>query len=286
MKFAILSDIHGNGDAFDAVIKSAKEEKVDSYIIAGDLITDFPDDTYVINKVRNLTNYVIKGNREEYVLKWPENIIEKNIDNYDQYLSVKFAYENLNNSDIDYIKSLDDQISIKVNNKYSIRVCHGSPFDMYDLICEDNINMIEKSLSSINENILICGHTHMPFFKYANNKIVINSGSVGVHYSNKIGAAEYFILEINEDSVNIEYKKVKYNINNFEKRVRKSKLYEKSPIWTDLSIISIKKSRDLNMEFVKKAIEISKGKGTFKNGLIDNETWNSLANKWYDLEKI
>ncbi len=287
MKFAVLSDIHGNRDAFDAVLKSAKDENVDYYIIAGDLITDFPDDVYVIRRSKELTKYVIKGNREDYVLKWIENVKEKHIDKYNQYLSVKFAYENLKDSDIDYIRNLEDQIVIRVNDKYSIRVCHGSPFSMYDLICEeDNSKIIEKSLSFINENILICGHTHMPFYKWINDKLIINCGSVGVHYSNNLCVSEYFILDINDTDINVEYKSVKYDFKNFENRVRNSELYATSPVWTDLTFKSIKESKDLNSEFVKEAINIAKNKGNFNNGLIDNETWDLVYDTWKKLGKI
>ena len=67
MKIAIFSDIHGNEIALDAVIKDAKKNQVDTYIVAGDLITDFPTSNGIIDKVRKLTPYVVKGNREAYL---------------------------------------------------------------------------------------------------------------------------------------------------------------------------------------------------------------------------
>ncbi len=42
MKVAVLSDIHGNMVALEEVLKDAKKEQVNEYIVLGDMITDFP----------------------------------------------------------------------------------------------------------------------------------------------------------------------------------------------------------------------------------------------------
>jgi protein phosphatase len=51
MKIAILSDIHGNRLALEAVLNDIKKNKTDQIIILGDLITDFPQET---NNVLNI----------------------------------------------------------------------------------------------------------------------------------------------------------------------------------------------------------------------------------------
>lgn len=281
MKFAIISDIHGNKDALDAVLKDIEKENVDSYIVAGDLITDFPDDSYVVNKIRELTPNVIKGNREDYLIKWEDNVKNRGMDKFNQFKSVQYTYKNLSNLDKEYIKNLPENLVIKVNSKYSIRVCHGSPFSMYDLILENGTEeLLEKSLNEIDENILICAHTHHPFYKWVNNKLVINTGSVGVHYSDNTLRSQYAILEIDEEDVKIKLKNIEYDFQALKERVKNSKIYENVPIWTDLTIGSIEKSLDMNTEFVKEAISISKKNETFENGLIDNETWDNLYIDW------
>ena len=53
IKVAVLSDIHGNIVALEEAIKDAKLNKVDEYIIAGDIILDFPFPNEVINAIKN-----------------------------------------------------------------------------------------------------------------------------------------------------------------------------------------------------------------------------------------
>lgn len=287
MRFAILSDIHGNGDALDAVLDSAKQKNIDEFIVAGDIVTDFCNDAYVIEKIRQLAKYVIMGNREEYLLKWDDNIKEKNINKYEQYSSIRCAYESLNIEECEYIKNLPEQLEIKVNDYYSIRVCHGSPFSMYDLVYENETDdLIKKSFKSIEQNILICGHTHYPFYKWMDKKLVINAGSVGVHYHNKLIQTGYYILDINGKDINIEFINVKYDFDLLQEKLRGTDVYKNSPIWIDLSIESIKRGEDLNLDFVKTAIDISKNKGKFNNGLVDNDTWNELYLEWKKIGKV
>ena len=59
MKLAILADVHGNRFALEAVLN--------------DLITDFLDNNQVMDELFTLTPYIIKGNREDYLLDWPHS---------------------------------------------------------------------------------------------------------------------------------------------------------------------------------------------------------------------
>ena len=68
MRIAVLSDIHANIVALEEVLKDAKEQKVDEYIVLGDIITDLPFTNETIDIIKELTPYVIKGNREEYLI--------------------------------------------------------------------------------------------------------------------------------------------------------------------------------------------------------------------------
>ena len=69
MKFAVLSDIHGNNFALTAVIADTQKENVNDILFLGDLITDFAQGTRaVLDTVQNLDAHVIKGNREGYMI--------------------------------------------------------------------------------------------------------------------------------------------------------------------------------------------------------------------------
>lgn len=107
MKIAILSDIHGNIVALNEVLKDAESQNVDKYIVLGDIITDFPAGNEVIEKIKELTPYVIKGNREQYLLNYEKT---KNCKHWKtiQNTSLIYHYHILNDENKEYIRSLPE----------------------------------------------------------------------------------------------------------------------------------------------------------------------------------
>ena len=63
MKYAVISDIHGNLPAFKAVLQDAKEQKAERYIFLGDYYGGYSDGNEVLAIIRNMKNAgVITGN--------------------------------------------------------------------------------------------------------------------------------------------------------------------------------------------------------------------------------
>ena len=65
MKVAVISDIHGNYDAFSEVLKACEKEGVQEYLFLGDYIGYYYDAKKVWNIVKKLSNHIIKGNHED-----------------------------------------------------------------------------------------------------------------------------------------------------------------------------------------------------------------------------
>ena len=74
MKLAVISDVHGNLPALNAVIEDAKRERTDQFIFAGDYCLSNPWPDECITRIKNLSKkYCIRGNEEKYI----ENLIGK-----------------------------------------------------------------------------------------------------------------------------------------------------------------------------------------------------------------
>ncbi|MCC0650781.1 metallophosphoesterase family protein, partial [Clostridioides sp. ZZV15-6598] len=70
----------------------------------------------------------------------------------------------------------------------------------------------DEIMSEISEDILICGHTHVPYFKYYGDKLLVNAGSVGKPKTNKPNA-NYVIIDVkNENDLDEEELKVEVEI--------------------------------------------------------------------------
>ena len=71
MKIGLISDIHGNKKALDAVLEQLEKENIDKIICAGDLIGGAPMSEEVVQKIISLGEKVItvRGNRENYIIE-------------------------------------------------------------------------------------------------------------------------------------------------------------------------------------------------------------------------
>ena len=293
MKIAVLADIHGNMQALDAVIGDARRLGISDFIIAGDNITDGPESSEVIKRIRELSSWVIKGNREDYIIKYHTGAFAGDWNTYKQVAALVCTYERLDAGDIEYVVNLPEQLTIELPEMPSIKVVHGSPFSMYEsLYCDQDLDLLEKAVLSIDEEVLICGHTHQQWTKQINGKLIVNPGSLGGHFGEEI-CAPYAVLSFNEDVLlfdegkrkgkgewEVELKQIKYDFELYEKKIHDTGLLDGSPVWTSLMLESTKKGQNFCVEFLEFAYKMTEEAGYENGGLIPNEIWDKAEEEW------
>ena len=72
LRITVISDIHSNLAALEACIDDGKMLGADRYIVLGDIVSDWHKPNECLNIVRDLTDLVIAGNREQYMKNAPE----------------------------------------------------------------------------------------------------------------------------------------------------------------------------------------------------------------------
>lgn len=252
MKIAVFSDIHGNDVALDAVIEDCKKEQVDTYIVAGDLITDFPASNEIINKIRKLTSYVIKGNREAYLTQYLATK-ESNRWKRVQNKTLACIYDSLTKENIEYIQNLKEQLSLNLEG-LTIRVVHGALDGISKCIDLENQDILELETKKFEEQILIMGHTHAtPCYVRCDDKIMINDGSVGLpRYSTD---AQYVIINYEVGKISIQLKEVSYDKEKLKEKISQFVGLKDSYIWMNLSYYDVLYNEDIRVQFTNEAIE-------------------------------
>lgn len=174
MRTAIISDIHGNIDALQAVLLDIKNRGIQNIYNLGDSLYGplFPIETYKLLVKENIQN--IRGNCDRILLD-----------------------PNSNNPTVQYVQNLlEDEHKEWISNlPFSLQTedfyfCHGTPTNDESYLLEEmssNGSTLKKTedilklVNGISQNIIFCAHTHIPRVVYLpNNKIVINPGSVGL----------------------------------------------------------------------------------------------------------
>src|SRR5436853_4845310 len=132
MRIAIISDIHGNQLAFEAVLEDLKQQPaVDHLIIAGDLCLFGPSPREVLETVQQLKCPVIQGNVDvEVVNGAPDKGTKKRS-------VVGWTREQIGQAGIDYLAALPFSHRITPPNGTDLLIVHANPLNVEDAIYPD-----------------------------------------------------------------------------------------------------------------------------------------------------
>lgn len=290
IKIAIISDIHGNIAALDAILEELKKESVDRIVALGDLVNELPNGDEVIKSLIENQILAIKGNKEQYFLEYEECKYEwKNI----QFRNTIFMYNQLSEISKNYIRKLPFELILEEEG-IKIKFVHGSPENLCELIHEYDEELLDKYTKNLKEDILVLGHTHDPiWYKNINGKTVINAGCTGVSVFN-IGQAEYVILDIENGKYKIESKKVNYSLDKLKENIINSGMLEKEKTFINLVYLALIGKKEIRKMFYREGIEKMKNSGRklyakdakdiFKNfKLLDDDIWIEQTEKVKDL---
>jgi putative phosphoesterase len=217
MKIAVISDIHSNIYGLEAVINDAKAKKVDQIVCLGDMVGyyTFPDE--VINLIRRERIPSIMGNYDDAVgyermvcgCDYPDPRDAENAST-----SLNWTIDNTSDENKKFLRELPLEMTMKFEGK-TLRFVHGSTRVINEYL-KENSKEAEEVMNQLLEDILVCGHTHKPYYKMYGNKMLINSGSAG---KPKTGNpyANYVIINISSQDFTVDIVEVPYD---FEKTAR------------------------------------------------------------------
>lgn len=288
MRYAIISDIHGNLSALDIVLKDARLNKVDTFIFVGDYCLSNPFPNEVILRLRSLENsYIIRGNEEKYL----ENLKHKNPKTWiDGQMQISYyCYREINRDNLEWLTSLPTSLKI-VDHNITLHIAHSSDSFIGD--CEFRkfstdkvakrytdkfINHVEfnndineylnhdknflDKICKLEDGVYIFGHTHTHWHYISEDrkKVFINPGSCGLPLDCTYNRIPYTILDISEDEkIHIEEKGIHYNKELFIKEIEKSRQYIQANVWSKIIIEELKTSREhltFFLQFVKEYAE-------------------------------
>lgn len=226
MKIAVMSDIHGNALALEAVLKDIAGRSVDMVFCLGDLVGYGAYPNEVIELIRKNHIPTIMGNYDDGVgyersecgcAYKDERSIELG------HRSLAWMKEHVTLENKTYLRGLLQRLEFTMYNK-KVLLVHGSPRKINEYLFEDRPDdSILRLFSSENVDLLICGHTHLPYTKNLQGKYLINTGSVGKPKDGNPGAG-YMILTLTENIVNTEIIRVAYDVEAMAKAIEATEL--------------------------------------------------------------
>ena len=208
MKVAIISDIHANAIALDAVYGDVLFRQADAVLVCGDLIGYYFWPDQVIEKVASDERFMcISGNHEAILKETLESKEASETYKLKYGSGYEFCKRLLSAQQIEWLQGLPQALKVEFDG-VSFYCGHGIPGDVNEYLYPDaSKKKILDSYSSAKFTLL--GHTHYPFIHASDNKYLLNPGSVG-QPRDVGGLASYAV--VNTSNLAVQFVRVPFDV--------------------------------------------------------------------------
>lgn len=277
MQLAVLSDIHGNLPALDAVLNDLQQYPIAGIVVAGDIVTGGPQGVETAQRLRALDSLMIRGNADNALLKYAARDVPAIWHTNHQFALLRWTRHQVDQEMLDFLKSLPDQRVVALPGTAAIRVVHGSPRHISEPIFPDrDPAMLDTVLAQINEPVLVCGHTHLPWQVKRNSLLVLNPGAVSGPLNGVVGA-QYALLNWYNDHWQAKHITVAYDLDRIRKACRESGFLEEGGAFAQAVLLSIETGQDVIEDFFSYAFELVAKAGISDSDIIPDDIWDQAS---------
>jgi predicted phosphodiesterase len=234
MRYALISDIHANLPALEAVLANVSAREVDGIFHLGDLVgyAPWPDETVALLSERGIPG--IAGNYDSTVAARYKHCGCRYEDPRQEelsHLSYQWTLENCSTATRRYLGSLPFRIDLRPNGGHApgptIALVHGTPTLNTLYWTEDRPDSFCLKMAGhagLRAGDVICfGHTHRPWHRVIEGIHFVNTGSVG-RPKDGDWRAGYAVLEVGAEEPRVEFVRVEYDLERAALGIRQSTL--------------------------------------------------------------
>ena len=228
MKIGVISDIHGNLEALEAVLEDIKEQGCEKIFMLGDYAMAGPNPKETVDKIfkmqfdKNIS--MIQGNTDLMLVNYNDALYEELKQKAPVMAeALRNDVMQINPIQKNFLKELPIQLQVEEEG-VKILLVHGSPRkNNEDIHPNLGLEQVEEMIKDVLADVVLCGHTHIPCgYQTASKKSVVNVGSVGRPFTPEPKAC-YLKLTVTNGKCIFEHRFVEYN-----KELSASKLSKRS----------------------------------------------------------
>jgi putative phosphoesterase len=185
-RIAVLSDVHGNLAALEAVAAEIRREKPDAVLVAGDLVLNGPDPNGCVDALRRLESegaLIVSGNTDiavgdfDYGSAFPQYQ-----DGVPEVIraAAEWAHDELGDDQLEWLRRLPAERRMRAGGDSLVLVVHASPGSQtrgFDQALDANV--VFERAAATDARVICVGHTHVPEVRDLGWKVIVNAGSAG-----------------------------------------------------------------------------------------------------------
>ena len=182
MRIAALYDVHGNLPALEAVLAEVRRAEVDRVVVGGDVLPGpMPRECLALLRGLEVPIAAIRGNGESAVLaEWagsdsgvPEAVRQM----------IRWTAGRISPADLEVVAGWPATLELELPKLGRVLFCHATPrSDHETFTCETPEEELLPVFADVQADVVVCGHTHMPFDRTIGGIRVLNAGSVGMPF--------------------------------------------------------------------------------------------------------
>lgn len=182
MRIAIISDIHGNLVALEAVLADLDRFQIDQIVCLGDVAASGPQPHQIVERLQCLNCPVVMGNTDAWLLQ-PQPSTSTDEDTRRIEDIDRWCIEQLSPADLLYLQTFPPVLEIQLADRITLCCFHGSPRSNADIVMSTSSDQdLEQMLSPFRAPLMAGGHTHMQMLRRYKDLTIINPGSVGLPF--------------------------------------------------------------------------------------------------------
>lgn len=210
MRLALISDLHGNALALDAVLLDAKRAGHDQLVCLGDVATLGPKPSEVLARLKALGCPCLLGNHDEFMLT--PSLVESYSPLPVLRQSVHETRSRLSADELAFIGTWQRTLSIG-----DVLLFHGTPrSNAEDLLATTPDAVVDEMLAPHQAKVFVGGHTHLQMLRQHRGMLIVNTGSLGQPFKEfanhgppvVMPHAEYAIVEVGDGRASVDLRRV------------------------------------------------------------------------------
>ena len=204
MRVAVLSDIHGNIHALDAVLERLESQPVDQIIVAGDVVNLFPHSKACWERVKALNCLILRGNHERYLYDYgTPNARPEWIE--DRFKGFAWQRSQFTQAELDEMRGLPFS-----HVQDGVLFVHSALDGDRTLLRDADDARLKRAFPNLSARMVVRGHEHLPAYRRWREAQIVTGGALGLPLSGT-GEAFYLLLNIEDDALHYQRCSVPYD---------------------------------------------------------------------------
>jgi putative phosphoesterase len=230
VRIALISDLHANEVALDAVLADITRLGVDRIVCLGDVATLGPRPSQILARLQDLGCPCILGNHDEFLLD--ADLIRGYTEAPIIVDSVDWCRAGLSAGELGFVGTFVRTLEIPLESG-TLFLYHGSPRShMEDILAETPPERVDELLDGKVGTVMAGGHTHIQMLRQHRGILLLNPGSLGMPFKEYVAGraptilphAEYAVVESSPSGVAVMLRRVDLDRAQLRDAVRDSRL--------------------------------------------------------------